>query len=280
MRKSCVVAAATILGGAMGWSWASPAAVAGPVQILSQDRRITATARPGAGAANVVDEITAPDNGAFNETATVDASGDGFVSRATSTVQSTMGNDGFHIKGTLSWGSQDTRAPASVDSATANAAVLHDIFFRLDQPYDFTFTEILNKTDDNDLGSEIGENFTFLSFGQGGFGVGASGTLQPGDYNLRYSRDTGSNVSGDTLATFALEYDVNLNLTPHGNGGSGPPPAVPLPPAAWAGLLTFACYGVCTLRRRDGIAEERRSVWRASVRLRPVRCLVRPSAAA
>jgi hypothetical protein len=254
MRKSCVLEAAAILGGALAWGWASPAAVAGPVQILSQDRRVEATARPGAGAANVVDEITAPDNGPFNETATIDASGDGFVSRATSTVTSTIGNDGIHIKGTLSWQSQDTRAPASVDSATATAAVLHDIFFRLDQPYDFTFTETLNVTDNNGLGSEIGENFTFLSFGQTGVGVGDSGTLQPGDYNLRYSRDTGSNVSGDTLASYSIDYDMNLNLTPR-DGGSGPPPAVPLPAAAWMALATFACCGASRLLRRRVGAE-------------------------
>jgi hypothetical protein len=250
MRKSCVLGAAGILGCALAWGWTSPAAVAGPVQILSQDRRVEATARPGAGADPVVDEIIAPDNGPFNETATVDASGDGFVSRATSSVQSTMGNDGFHIKGTLSWQTQDTRSPGGADSATATAAVLHDIFFRLDQPYDFTFTETLNVTDDNNPGGESGENFTFLSFGQTGFSVGDSGTLQPGDYNLRFSRDTSSTVSGDPLGSFALEYDVNLNLTPH-DGGSSPPPGVPLPPAAWAGLLTFACYGATRVLRRQ-----------------------------
>ena len=249
MRQSCVLLGTAAILGAAIWSSATTA-LAGPVQITSQDRRVTATARPGAGADPVVDEVTAPDNGPFNQTANVDASGDGFVSRATSSVTSTMGNDGFHIKGTLSWQTQDTRSPGGADSATATAAVLHDIFFRLDQPYDFTFTETLKVTDDNNPGGESGENFTFLSFGQGGFSVGDSGTLQPGDYNLRFSRDTSSTVSGDPLGSFALDYDVNLNLTAQDGGGSNPPPGVPLPPAAWAALVTFAGYTAARMLRQ------------------------------
>jgi len=54
-------------------------------------------------------------------------------------------------------------------------------------------------TDVNNPGGESGVNFTFLFFGQGGFGVGDSGTLQPGDHNLRFSRDTSSTVSGEPL---------------------------------------------------------------------------------
>ena len=248
MRKSCVLLGTAVCCCVIVSSTAMTA-LAGPLQILSQDRTVTATARPGGGTEAVIDEVRAPDKGAFNETANVDVTGDGFVSRATSTVQSTMGNDGFHIKGSLSWQTQDVRIPGSADSAGATAGVFHDIFFRLDQPYDFTFTETLKVTDNNGQGGESGENFTFLFFGQGGFGVGDSGTLQPGDYNLRFTRDTTSTVSGEQLGSFALDYDVNLNLTAHGDGG-GKPPAVPLPPAAWAALVTLGCYGgIRTVRR-------------------------------
>ena len=230
--------------------WSSVTAVAGPVQIISQDRRVTATASPGAGADPVIVNVTAPDNGPFEETAAADASGEGFVSRATSSVRSTMGNDGFHIDGTLSWETQDTRAPGSAGSATADASVFHDIFFRLDEAYDFTFSLVLNVTENNGSGGESGEGFTALFFvdEQGSVLPGESGTLQPGDYNLRFNRSTESTVSGDALGRYSIDYAVNLNLMP--SDGSSEPNPIPLPPAAWAGLGTFACYGASRVLRQ------------------------------
>ena len=244
MRTSSVLVA-SVVGAAMCCSAAT--ALAGPVQIISQDRRVTAVARPSGGGTPVTETVTAPDNGLFEETATADASGQGFTARATSSVKSSIGNDGIHIEGTLAWETEDNVNPAAVDSATADAIVFHDIFFRLDEAYDFDFKPITSVVDRNGGGGESGEGFTQLTFLSTGVGPGTSGTLQPGDYHFTFQRSKESTVSGP-LGTLTEDYTVHLDLSP--SDGSSEPNPIPLPPAAWAALSTMGLIGLARTVRR------------------------------
>lgn len=69
-----------------------------------------------------------------------------------------------------------------------------------------------------------------------GVAFNASGDFTPGRYRIQFdlfaraSADEGADVGS---YEFTLDPDATLN------GGT----PIPLPPAAWAGLLTFACYG-------------------------------------
>lgn len=240
MRKLFVLGTALFGAGA----FCSAAAYAGPVQILSQDRRATATARPGGGGDPVVENITAPDSGLFDETATADASGEGFVSRASSSLVSRLGNDGLHFAGTLTWETQDTVRPAAIDSATADASVVGEVRFRLDEAYDYTFSLGLDVTEQSTSGAESGEGFTFVFFEdvQGQIAPGESGTLQPGTYFLQFNRSTGSLVSGDGLDRHSVDFALDLDLAP--SDGSSEPNPIPLPPAAWAALSTMGMIGL------------------------------------
>ena len=240
------VLGAVVVGAAL---WC-PAANAGPVQILGENRGVTATARPGAGADPVVENVTAADAGTFVATAAADASGDGFVSRATSSVTSRLGSDGLHFAGTLSWETQDTRAPGSADSATAVAAVVGGVTFRLDEPYDFEFSLVSRVIENSTSGAELAEgiNVVVLDGGSDSIFPGDSGTLRPGEYLLQFNRSTESTVSGDALDRSTLEYELDLNLTP--SDGSSEPNPIPLPPAAWAGLGTMGLVGLGRLTRR------------------------------
>lgn len=85
------------------------AAHAGPVSIVSQERSVLANAS-AVGAASESDERSAPDAGPFDESVTAEVSGEGFLSRATASMTSTLGDDGFAFAGSLSYDVRETRS--------------------------------------------------------------------------------------------------------------------------------------------------------------------------
>ena len=243
MRKSYVLGAA-VVGAAVCCS----AAEAGPVQILSQSRRVQAIAAPANADQDVVN-VAAPDGGPFEATAAADASGEGFIARATASVASTLRNDGFHFAGTLSWETQDTRSPGSAVDAGADAAFFGSIRFRLDEPYDFSFARSQTVTQESTSGAESQEGWALLTSEDLtlSFSPGQSGTLQPGDYHLEVSKIAQSLIAGEGLDRFALDYAFDLNLAP--SDGSSEPNPIPLPPTAWAALWTMGLIGLTRARR-------------------------------
>jgi hypothetical protein len=79
-----------------------------------------------------------------------------------------------------------------------------------------------------------------------GFALLQGSGLQPGRYRLDLDFNADS-IGGKTEATnYSLTFDRHV----FGNPGGTPAPAVPLPPAAFAGLTTFGLMGARKLLRR------------------------------
>lgn len=72
-----------------------------------------------------------------------------------------------------------------------------------------------------------------LLFG-GAFPTASQGTLAAGRYELLLD------IEGDFVGTGIHAGSYDLRLTVGADTGGGPAPAVPLPPAVWAGLMTMA----------------------------------------
>lgn len=87
----------------------------------------------------------------------------------------------------------------------------------------------------------------------GGYDLFLGGGFQVGRYQLDLDFSADSVGGHSEVAHFSLTLDKHIFGDPGGGGdggGGNPPPAVPLPPAALAGLATFGMMGAGKLLRR------------------------------
>lgn len=224
-------------------------AVAGPVQIDSQDRRVTARLSPERGAAAVTDEEVAPDAGPFVATALAEVDIDGFDSEASASVDSTLAQSGLSFAGSFRYAVTDTRPGDDGAIPTARLDYDFDVTFTIDEAYNYDFQDRFDRVNDDSsvtvefLAQIDGVDVPFTDIDANG-----GGTLQPGTYKLTLAAFAEGLLGASS--DFQLDYETTLDLSPSdGDGGGGGTP-IPLPPAVWSGLLLLGAGALGRLRKR------------------------------
>jgi hypothetical protein len=231
----------------------APAAHAGTVTILSQERRVVASAEDGAGTQSD-DTKMAPDAGPFNDTASADASGANTTFRSSASMNSTLGQDGLFFKGTLNYDIQPAAGGPQGDVVNELGI---DVTFSVDQAYNYVLT-IKNDIVKSDPNTDSAASSILRRVDDpnaGGFPVtdsDASGVMDPGTYNLSIIRGAMSFGVPEELTSHQVDYDYSLALSPVDGtgGGGGEPNPIPLPPAVWSGLLVLGAGALNRLRKR------------------------------
>jgi hypothetical protein len=268
---ACTIAVASLALGA-------PAAHAG-IALVQQSGTVSATVTdsPDAGGAVVDTQTDSAD--ALSRSASAD---DGAGNAALATQQVAFsGDEHFEVTGTIRAQSAGNRT-----IARSMASVTFDVDDANGFSYDILFNAKYNGVFNPDarFGSRGSFKLTSLTGGpptdradidfsrsflvddgtsdtppSDGFALLQGSGLQAGRYRLDFDFNADS-IGGNTEATnYSLTFDRHGFGNPGGGGGGGggnPPPAVPLPPAAFAGLATFGLMGARKLlrrRRRRGI---------------------------
>jgi hypothetical protein len=230
----------------------------------------TVTDSPDAGGAVIDSKIDSVD--AFSRSASAD---DGAGNSALATQQVALTDEHFEVTGAVRAQSAGNRTIAH-----SMASVTFDVDDANGFSYDILFNAKYNGVFNPDarFGSRGSFKLTSLTGGpptdradvdfsrsllvddgtsdtppSGGYALLQGSGLQAGRYRLDFDF-TADSIGGNTEATnYALTFDRHVFGDPGGGGGgNNPPPAVPLPPAAFAGLATFGMMGVHKLlRRRD-----------------------------
>jgi hypothetical protein len=242
-----------LVAGAAGALLGAAAVVeAGPVTILSQERRIAASADNGAGN-TLADSETADDAGPFQAAVSRTSAATGAVYRSSASMNSTLGDDGLFFSGTLAY---EVQRVAGGPVGLVRHELGIDVTFTLDRPYEFVFASDTTqvKTDPN----VAGDAFLSLSRVDGGGSANlaelGSGVFEPGTYKLEYI--TGGQSIGLTgeLTSRQLDYDISLALSAvdSGGGGGGNPGGnpIPLPPAVWSGAAVLGLGALNRMRKR------------------------------
>lgn len=203
-----------------------PVARAGTVTIISQHREITARAA-GEGVGR-----TAPDAGPFSATASVDASDDTGIARATTTVDSRLGQDGFFFSGRAAYDkhffdSEQGTGPSVLYRLT------FEVIFSIDEPYNYEYALLFNNIK-SDPTADSSAEFEFSGDPDALGDPPSRGTFEAGTYRLFLTSGAESIGRAGELISFEEEYDWRLALSPV--DGDGDPTPIPLPPALWAGL--------------------------------------------
>jgi hypothetical protein len=266
MVAACTVAVASLPLGA-------PAAHAG-IALVQQSGTVSATVTdsPDAGGAVVDSKTDSAD--AFSRSASAD-DGAGNAALATQQVAFT-GDEHFEVTGSIRAQSAGNRT-----IARSMASVTFDVDDANGFAYDILFNAKYNGVFNPDarFGSRGSFKLTSLTGGPptdradvdfsrsflvddgtsdtppgDGFALLQGSGLQAGRYRLDLDFNADS-IGGNTEATnYSLTFDRHVFGNPGGGGGNNPPPAVPLPPAAFAGLATFGLMGARKLlRRRRGV---------------------------
>ena len=232
-RRAAIATVATGLA-ALG-AFAPAVAPAGPVQIVSQERRIEAEIN-----LREAEIRGAVDVGPFRETAGSRFVEEGFRNEAVATIDSTLDPDRFTLDGTLSYDVQDTRPDGGFGAPLRASATLDaSVVFSLDEAYRYTLRYDLDETD-NDPDASVESAFEFVGFDGGSVdetvaeGQTVSGVLEPGSYRLALPVRIANTVADEQLRSFDLDYGLSLDLEPVDGVDGGTP--IPLPPAVWSGI--------------------------------------------
>jgi len=258
---ACAVAVASL-------ALAAPAARAG-IALVQQAGTVSATVTdsPDAGGAVVDSKTDSAD--AFSRSASAD---DAAGNSALATQQVAFTDEHFEVTGTIRAQSAGNRT-----IARSMASVTFDVDDANGFAYDILFNAKYNGVFNPDarFGSRGSFKLTSLTGGPptdradvdfsrsflvddgtsdtppgDGFALLQGSGLQAGRYRLDLDFAADS-IGGNTEATnYALTFDRHVFGNP--GGGGNPPPAVPLPPAAFAGLATFGMMGARKLLRRRG----------------------------
>lgn len=246
----------------LGLCLAAAPALGAAVTVTSQSRSVH-VAIPGLGDAPAVDEtVTAPDNGPFNETLERSVIGPDIINTATASQTSSFGelDDVFTAtaQGSTSYTAAGT--PGIVFSESQ-----FSITFTLAEERAYTIQGGASFPDTGSGASDFavtltGPGGTVQSFTKADFNPGLndgtqinptfneSGTLAAGEYTL--AADSG--VSGGTnLNEILASFDVTFTATLDGGEPPPPPPGViPLPAAAWPGVMMLGGLGAAAWKKR------------------------------
>jgi hypothetical protein len=222
---------------------AAPAA-AGPVAIEVFARTVDVASR-GLSGESEYDRAETTDTGPFDATVSADTSGGDVVSRARASVESTLGPGGFTAAGSLAYDLLDTGDLAFLTDASGSVTLYAR--FTFDEPYQYTAALDVDVLTD-DPGVDAGVQKDFYTYDDDGNPVylplpdpgetTAATRIDPGTYDLYFTRAVAGYAVDGEPRSYAEEFDFELRFAPvDGNGGE--PNPIPLPPAAWSGLIVL-----------------------------------------
>ena len=239
----------------------APGAAEAGLAYVAQERRVDAIAGtadfpPEPGGVRAEDSAAAGGFGTFDDTAAVEYldPGDGDSTGSTASQRSTLGATGLTASGALAVGGDDRGVARSLFSVDFDLTADADYDLSLSAEYDpdgrafedrqlvtLRFARVEADGTETSLAAEsyILEDL----YNDGPLDFDQSGRLTAG----RYALDVEFRAANPTGGGETAEYDFSLT-TSDGDDGGGTP--IPLPPAAWAGLGTFACYGAARLLGR------------------------------
>lgn len=236
------------------------------VSYVSQERSVEAINGIGT-SSDPIDEgaiierelISADDFGTFDETAEVLFRDPQDTDRADgrASQRSTLGGSGFTARGTVNVLGDDRAFARSIFRVVFDLTEDADVTLSL--LADFANVDAVGGGDPRRLAElqlalldDAGEVDTLLlqerafagaPFDATEIDLDHSRRLDAGRYAVNFEIVARNPQGGDELG----EYDLSLATSNAGGGGATP---IPLPPAAWAGLGTFACYGASRLLGR------------------------------
>lgn len=223
------------------------AAWAGVVQITSQQRVVEVEYRESGegGGADQTDREAAPDAGPFTGQARVRRTGTNFDNTVSAGMQSDLDGSVWRFRGAVDIDHIDQRDavnPVSNARFTAIVEFMHDAPFRYELDGGPTASGSGQST------GQLAEMIEGVSPGAPSPGTDRAGTLPAGTYRLTLAQEIES-IERNSDVRSDLDYTFTLNAVNDGGNG-GTPPAVPLPPAVWAGLITMGATGLTGAVRR------------------------------
>ena len=185
---------------------------------------------------------------------------DGDDNKARASQRSTLRETGFTARGAVYASGDDRSVARTLFSVVFDATEDLDYSLSLAADYPnfqaffdtqlvrFRFARVEDDRGETVLAEDIITPDDLEGPDYGAFGLDQTGRLEAG----RYSFDLDVRA-GNVIGTFEEgTYDLDFTTTAVDDGGAGGGPnPIPLPPAAWAGLITFAGYGaIRTLGKR------------------------------